>query len=73
MGKSLISGEIRTTKEGFEIIAPLLEQLSIPYEMTISGSARLIKCEYDPDVIRKRINKKSNACLNMGNTATIQI
>lgn len=61
MGKSLISGEIRTTKEGYEIIEPLFTMLGIEHEMEISGSARLVKCGYDPDVIKKRINKKSNA------------
>lgn len=61
MEKNVIKGEIRTTKEGYEIIKPILDLLGIEYEMTISGSARLIQCEYEPELIKKRITKKSNA------------
>lgn len=63
METNAIGSEIRTTKEGYEIISPLLDLMGIQYEMEISGSARLIRCEYEPDLIKKKLTmvKKSNA------------
>ena len=61
MEEKIIGGEIRTTKEGYKIIKPILDTLGIQYEMIISGSARLIQREYDLDLLQKRVMKKSNA------------